>query len=288
MMARRVALWLVCLGLWVRVALAADPAGQVASLEGSAEVTRAGATQPVKPGDPIYVGDKLKAAPGGKLRLLLNDESVLTLAANTELVVNEQVLGTDTSKSTLGLLGGTLRAIVTERYSTPGSKFEVETPTAIAGVRGTGFVITYDTATGTTTVTGLFDTTWVRDRNGRGEVTVGPNRSTEVRRGGVPRAPITVDGSRLQRLLDATDARVTLDAGEVPAGGDGASPAGGGRRQGGPRRMNLGRTDALGTPAGIVDQPVEKLRKLKSRVPTGSPPPHKPPPPPPSAPGLKR
>ena len=288
MMVRRVALWIVCLGLWARVALAADAAGQVASLEGSADVTRGGATQPIKAGDPIYVGDKLKAGAGGKLRLLLNDESVLTLAASTELVVSEQVLGTDTSKSTLGLLGGTLRAIVTERYSTPGSKFEVETPTAIAGVRGTGFVITYDTATGTTTVTGLFDTTWVRGRNGKGEVTVGPNRYTEVRRGGVPRAPITVDGSRLQRLIDATDARVTLDAGGAAAVGDGASPTGGGGRPGAPRRLHLGRTDALGTPAGIVDQPVEKLRKLRRRVSNQPTPPQKPPPPPPGTPGLRR
>ena len=290
MIARRAATLMVTIVLWGRTALGTDAAGQVAALEGAAEVSRAGATQPIKAGDPVYVGDKLKTAPGSKLRLLLNDDSVLTLAASTEMVLTEQDVGADQAKSNLGLLGGTMRALVTERYGTPGSKFEVETPTAIAGVRGTGFVISYDMTTGTTTVLGLFDTTWVRGKKGRGEVTVGPDRSTEVRRGGLPRRPVAADGLRLRRLIEATDARVALDQegpGDAPAaggGGGGLPPHGRGFGRGDGPGGGLG--GGVGGSGGVIDQPVQRLKGKKVPTPPSGPP-TKPPPPAPGLPGAR-
>lgn len=274
----------LCVSLWSRVAFGADAAGQVAALEGTAEVTRGGTTQPIKAGDPIYVGDKLKTAPASKLRLLLKDETVLTLAASTEMVVNQEDVGGATSKTGLGMMGGTLRALVTERYGTPGSKFEVETPTAIAGVRGTGFVISYDAATGTTTVVGLFDTTWVRSKNGRGEVTVGPDRTTEVRRGGLPRKPGRVEGPRLRRLIDVTDARQVLDGGgpAEPPAGDG--PDG---RLMPPRGVKRGGRDGLGGPRGVLDQPGGVIFPNGESAPNPPVRTHpKPPPPPPGHPST--
>lgn len=273
------------LAMWACVAIGAENAGQVASLEGTADVVRGGATQPLKAGDAVFVGDKLKTAAGAKLRLLLRDDTVLTLAASTELVVNEQVLGGDQSQSSFGMLGGTLRALVPDRYGTPGSKFQVETPTAIAGVRGTGFLITYDPRSGTTTVVGLFDTTWVRGKNGKGEVTVGPQTSTEVRRGGQPRRPVKADKLRVQRLVDATDVRLTPESSTPPSGPATDGSPGVTPPRGLPGKLRPGGGGAGGAGGdGVVDQPVGNLPR-RPRGPQSPGGPSKPPPPPPNVPG---
>ena len=75
---------------------------------------------------------------------------------------------------------------MTERYGASGAHFEVETPTAIAGVRGTGFIANYDASKDETVVVGLFDTTTVRSRadtRALHAVALGPGLATAVKRG---------------------------------------------------------------------------------------------------------
>ena len=154
---------ILCLGTTVR---ADEPVGHVAAIEGGAEALHSGTTAwaPLAAGDGILLGDRLRTLADGRMKLLLRDDSVLTLGASSELTIDEQVVGTQAPASRFGLAVGTLRAVVTERYGTPGARFEVETPTAIAGVRGTGFIASYDAAKEQTVVVGLFDTTFVRSR----------------------------------------------------------------------------------------------------------------------------
>jgi len=93
--------------------------------------------------------------------------------------------------------------VVTERYGKPGARFEVETPTAIAGWRGTGFIATYDIAKEQTVVVGLFDTTFVRSRAEKEtghEVELGPGQATTVRRGSYPLRPSPMPDDVLQGL----------------------------------------------------------------------------------------
>jgi hypothetical protein len=99
---------------------------------------------------------------------------------------------------------GSVRAVVTERYGARGSSFEVKTPTAVAGVRGTGFVLLIDTDGKRTRVIGLYDTTWVRsvtDARGQHEVSVGPGPMTEVGAGGEPTKPQDLTQSDLDALI---------------------------------------------------------------------------------------
>ena len=200
--------------LGVIVALAApsaaaeEPAGSVSALEGSAEVRHAGtqAWAPVMAGDDVRLGDELRTGPAAKLKLLLRDDSVLTLAADSRLTIDQEVLGAAATTSTFSLWVGTLRALVTDRYKTTGSRFEVQTPTAVAGVRGTGFIASYDETRKVTLVVGLFDTTCVRSRSGRGgEVCVTPRLATEVPAGRGPSKAAVVDPHRLSGLLGATE-----------------------------------------------------------------------------------
>ena len=214
---RLVLIAILCLGA---VARADEPVGHVAALDGSAEAQHAGAAAwaALAAGDAILLGDHLRTLADGRLKLLLRDDSVLTLGVSSELTVDEQAVGAQAPASRFGLAAGTLRAVVTERYGKPGARFEVETPTAIAGVRGTGFIATYDAATEQTVVVGLFDTTFVRSRVDTAtaqEVHLGPGETTTVRRGSYPLRPSPMPDDVLQGLGAATT---------VSSSGGGAAP----------------------------------------------------------------
>jgi len=91
----------------------------------------------------LYAGDTLTTKRSGRVRFVLNDESVLTLAPGTTMVLTESMLDPINKKRTgfVNLVTGKARFFVKKfadfRYST----FNVKTKTAIAAVRGTVFII---------------------------------------------------------------------------------------------------------------------------------------------------
>jgi hypothetical protein len=206
---RRLALVLLALFVTgVTVARAAERVGTVAELEGRAEVQHAGeaAWGPLAIGDPVLLGDQLRTLADGKLRVVLREDSALTLGPGSQLAINEQVVAPATV-SRFQLLLGTIKAAVTERYAEPRARFEVETPTAIAGVRGTSFIAQYDPGADETLVVGVESITRVRGRaeaTGAGEVEVGPGEATRVRRGSRPMRPTMLPESRMRGLQGAT------------------------------------------------------------------------------------
>jgi len=288
---------IAALALLLRATLAGaqEPVGSVAALEGNADDLHPGETAPValKPADPVLLGDRLHTAPASKLRLVFRDDSVLTLAAESELTVTAEVVGPARANATLSLWVGTMRALVTERYKSPGSSFEVETPTAVAGVRGTTFIVDYDAVRKVALVVSLVDVVCVRARGVAGpEVCLTPRHYTEVREGKRPSTPATIDERRLAALVAATDIAgggIEPESELGPSGGlkpderppEAVLPTAAG---GVPERA---RERAVSRDGQAVDQPVEELEKLLGQ-PKGvvSPPPTTPPPttPPPTTP----
>ncbi len=207
-MLRRPSLALLLLLACASLARAQEKVGSAAALEGKAEVLHKGvaAWVPLASGDPVFVGDQLRTLADSKLKVVFREDSVLSLAANSTLTVTEQTAA-PAPVSTFSLLLGTLKAIVTERYAEPQARFEVETPTAVAGVRGTGFIASYDPTKEETLVVGLYDTTRVRslsDDKGKHAVDLGPGKATRVRRGQFPLVPKVLPQEQLRGLEGAT------------------------------------------------------------------------------------
>jgi FecR-like protein len=257
------ALWLLPAG--VTIARSQERVGAVTEVEGQAEVLHAGASVwgPLAPGDPILLGDELRTRPDAKLRVVLREDSVLTLAPGSQLAVTEQLVA-PAAVSRFQLLLGTIKAIVTERYSEPNARFEVATPTAIAGVRGTSFLAAYDPAQEETLVVGLTRVTRVRalvDPRGTAEVDLGPGVATRVRRGSRPLAPTPLAEDQLRSLQGATEL---------------GRHAGGKANRLDARRPQRPGERAMSTEEQAVDQPL-----FTPRTP-------KPPPPPPPIPGDRR
>jgi hypothetical protein len=203
----------------------------------------------------------------------MRDDSVITLGPKSELVVDEQIVRTEGSRSRMDTVVGAVRAVVTERYGTPGASFEMKTPTAVAGVRGTGFVVLADEDGKRTRVIGLYDTTWVRglsDARGRHEVRVGPGQMTEIVAGGSPSTPRDLSKSELAALVASTSimpgASGEPGSGSGPSGASGnGTPTPGTGDTGDPATPTPGGGPAIQRPDAAIDQPINQLRMPKNR-----------------------
>jgi hypothetical protein len=125
-----------------REAMAAQPkAGEVLALLGQCFVETAGRRNPLKLGDPVYVGDTLDVTAGAKLKLRMSDGSVIAVASGTRVTIAEYRVGDggQSREATLSLGQGLLRAIVSTIRGAP--HFEVDTATGVAAVRSTDWFI---------------------------------------------------------------------------------------------------------------------------------------------------
>jgi hypothetical protein len=131
------------------VARADDVAGTVTQVTGNAQIQRGATKITITTGMPVALHDQVSTAAGGQLTLKMIDGSTLTLSESSKLTIDENVVsGGVRSSTTVGLLGGGLRSLVTTVARSAGtSTFKVQTPNAIAGVRGTDFSTSYSDGT---------------------------------------------------------------------------------------------------------------------------------------------
>ncbi len=145
-------------------------AGRVSSLQGDVTVTRLGELnpRPVSRMMEIHVNDQITTGSDGRVRILFTDDSVVSLAENSKLRVSKQVYNPAARQreSVIDLFRGKVRSVVSRYLNTQINRFEVRTPNAVAGVRGSVQVTEYDPATNTTTMTMTSGTGYLQGHNG--------------------------------------------------------------------------------------------------------------------------
>lgn len=116
-------------------------AGEVLALFGQCFVATTGRRDPLKLGDPVHAGDTLDVAAGAKLKLRMNDGSVIAVASGSRVTIAEYRVGDngESRDATLSLGEGLLRAVVSTLTGPP--HFEVDTATGVAAVRSTDWFI---------------------------------------------------------------------------------------------------------------------------------------------------
>ena len=185
--------FLLLLFLSVAAGALAQEVGTIAALDGSGKIGRRDLWIAATAGAAIQRGDELVTGQPGRMRIVFQDDTVLTIGDDSRIVVDEQVFDPDKGQthSVLGLLQGKVSALVSEYYKRPGATYQIKTATAVAGVRGTEFVVTYDPRDNRTEVAGLSGTVEVRgafDRSGGG-VFITAQEVTTVTRGRLPTPP---------------------------------------------------------------------------------------------------
>ncbi len=114
---------------------------KVSSVSGDVQVVRSGSTASVEAtkGMELAVGDTITTGANGSAKLTFFDDSVMEIKANSEILVNELSTATSgsTSISLMEQVGSTVNRVA--KLVDSSSKYEVETPAAVAVVRGTTF-----------------------------------------------------------------------------------------------------------------------------------------------------
>ena len=126
------------------------PVGRVQTVKGEAVIIHAEGKEGyfAKPGLSLYPGDTINTRKDGHIRLALNDESIMVLAPNTSLTIDKSVYDPDrqTRSSFSDMARGKAWFLIKKLGTFKRSEFKVKTQTAIAGVRGSEFIISADAA----------------------------------------------------------------------------------------------------------------------------------------------
>jgi hypothetical protein len=111
-----------------------------AQIKGAGEV----AWKDVEDGAAVRLGDSFRTGPGGRVKMIFDDKSILILAEKSVLDITRHVYDPSTKQreSLYKLYEGKVRALVGELFGA-NSKFEIQSPTAVAGVKGTDFEESY-------------------------------------------------------------------------------------------------------------------------------------------------
>jgi hypothetical protein len=117
--------------------VADEPVGNVATLTGSATVTRNNTSMPLKLQDDIFQNDVLQTSANSTLGITFNDATTFNLTANARITVDNYVYadGGKQNAALFDIAKGTVAFVAAAVAETGDMK--ISTPTATLGIRGT-------------------------------------------------------------------------------------------------------------------------------------------------------
>ncbi len=195
MFGRLVIAILLVLPLWAAQSNA-ENVGFVTSVEGASHVRSAagGEPQSVALDRGISVGETLSTGSRSSLRVVLDDDTMVSLGPNTEVVLERLVVGKGASaqRSILREIKGHLRVNVGS-HSAGGTRMEVQTPTALLDISGSVVEIVSSGEAGTGETLAVCIRGVVKassaDRAIPGTVELSEGMSTRIRQGKPPTPP---------------------------------------------------------------------------------------------------
>jgi hypothetical protein len=125
-------------------------AATAVNVNGDVKVQTGQSWQAVEEGQIFSAGDRLTTGENSTLQLVLADGSSVALGADSELTLDDAGAGAEGSVTLITLARGLLDAMVQKLKL--GSRFEVQTPYAVAAVKGTDFEVSGAYATAAVTV----------------------------------------------------------------------------------------------------------------------------------------
>lgn len=194
-------------------------AGAITALLPIAHIVRgvgqARVTTDAKKGDEVIWNDLVRTERGGRARITLTDQSILSLGSQADLrIVKHDARNQQTA---LEMTYGRVRAEVS-RVTRQGGSFELRTPTAVAGVIGTDFGVESTVAGGSmfVCISGLVQVS-NSDPNIAGSVQCAPGMTTTVTPGKAPTPPTNATPAQIQQLIQDTEPAIITAMSAVSA-----------------------------------------------------------------------
>lgn len=152
--------------LLVGTAMAAEPVGQVISMVGQATVTRTdGQAQELVLKSDLYLNDRVDTKGDTKLQIMLVDDAIVSLGANSSMKIDEFVYSAEEHKesaTTLAFLKGAFRVITAKVADMNPERFKVKSNMATVGIRGCELCFNIGEESETVQIVRLPETKWIR------------------------------------------------------------------------------------------------------------------------------
>ena len=115
-------------------------AGRVEFTLGGVTVARGGAERPLTRGTELDNGDTVRTN-DGRVQIRFTDGAYVSLQPNTEYSIRDYSYGQGNERGIFGLLKGAMRTVTGAIGRVNRDRYQITTPTATVGIRGTGGVI---------------------------------------------------------------------------------------------------------------------------------------------------
>jgi hypothetical protein len=92
----------------------------------------------------IFEGQMVVTENDSRAKIVMSDRNIINVLPNTKLKIEKYKTSAREKNVSLNLIEGRVRTNVEQDYDNKNNKFEVRTSTAVAGVRGTQFITSYD------------------------------------------------------------------------------------------------------------------------------------------------
>jgi hypothetical protein len=171
------------------------PSAFISSFEGDAQIKKAGTTNWIKAEvkATLEASDSIKTGTNSKISITFFDGSTIEMTSNTQIQIKELIKGKTTSIRLQQDIGETLSKV--KKLTDTASRYEIETPVAIAGVRGSQMRVTV-APDGTTEVQNLEGKISVTAQGF--EVIVPEGKSSTVQPGQTPGYPVIIPYSAVR------------------------------------------------------------------------------------------
>ena len=139
----RAALSLSILALFGVTPVAAVDIGQVKVVKGTVTVERSGQAVPAEAGTRLQTSDVVRTGSDGSVGITMTDNSLLSAGPNSVLALDRYDFDSTTNQGRFdaSLRRGTLAVVSGRLAKQSPDAMTLHTPTAVLGVRGTGFVV---------------------------------------------------------------------------------------------------------------------------------------------------
>jgi len=111
--------------------------GRVDAVEGSSSILHDGARSAAVVGAGLEARDSIETGTDGKIRIIFIDASVLAIGAGTHLALSELQIDDSNRSGRIDVAIGKFWMQVSKWQKPGSSRYEIATPNAVAGVRGT-------------------------------------------------------------------------------------------------------------------------------------------------------
>lgn len=194
-------------------AFAEETYGLLMIVKGQVQIIKLNAS-PVsaKVGAKVYQQDTIVTGKDSRAKIVMSDRNIINVLPETRLRIDQYISNVKEKNVRLSLIEGKVRSNVEQQYDGSENKFEIKTPSAVAGVRGTQFVTGYRKSTNSTTVITfrgevVFQGLDVKSNKLSDAVMVKKGEISENTDGRIPGSPVKINPTELKKTDKETTVR---------------------------------------------------------------------------------